>query len=412
MLKELTRRALYDLVWARPTTKVAAELGISDVALHKICKKHRVPVPGRGYWAKVAAGKPVRQALFHEVKDPDLNRVRIQGSLIHSLPSEVTEARERAKAAAEKREKKPTSGKSVPGEAHPLIERLKQRLDRAKPKSDGFIHVSGSKLFSVAVSPASTSRLLAILDQLVREAEARGYRFEPGDGALSLLVDGESISLELSEKTDKVPHQATKAESAALRRWEADRKRKQRRGEWVSEWDKPRVPEWDYVPNGLLILEIDRGRHWDRLRRRYADGRRQRLESLVDDILVAAATCAAAMKVRREECERREREWEEEEKRRREEERRATLEEKRWEFLELQMDLLEEAHRVDRFVADYTSRYPKDTLPPSCRKLIRWAQEEAQAIRASVAPEELAATLDHYRLMEDSTEIGSWVKFE
>jgi hypothetical protein len=35
-------------------TKVAMELGISDVALSKICKKHRVPVPGRGYWAKIA----------------------------------------------------------------------------------------------------------------------------------------------------------------------------------------------------------------------------------------------------------------------------------------------------------------------------------------------------------------------
>jgi hypothetical protein len=39
-------------------TKVAADLGVSDVAVKKICDKHRIPVPGRGYWAKIAAGQP------------------------------------------------------------------------------------------------------------------------------------------------------------------------------------------------------------------------------------------------------------------------------------------------------------------------------------------------------------------
>lgn len=44
-----TRQEIYDQVWTRPMTKVAAELGISDVALKKICVKLRIPVPGRGY---------------------------------------------------------------------------------------------------------------------------------------------------------------------------------------------------------------------------------------------------------------------------------------------------------------------------------------------------------------------------
>ena len=46
--KVLTRRKLYDLVWARPMRDVAAELGISDVGLAKVCKRHRVPKPERG----------------------------------------------------------------------------------------------------------------------------------------------------------------------------------------------------------------------------------------------------------------------------------------------------------------------------------------------------------------------------
>ena len=53
----LTRRDLYDLVWSKPATQVAAELGMSDVALAKWCRKMSIPKPGVGYWQKKAARK-------------------------------------------------------------------------------------------------------------------------------------------------------------------------------------------------------------------------------------------------------------------------------------------------------------------------------------------------------------------
>lgn len=56
---EVDRDALLDLVWTYPTTKVAKILGVSDTAVSKRCKKLEIPKPPRGYWAKVAAGKPV-----------------------------------------------------------------------------------------------------------------------------------------------------------------------------------------------------------------------------------------------------------------------------------------------------------------------------------------------------------------
>ncbi len=55
--KELTREELYEKVWSTPGTKLAEELGISDVAITKRCKKLNVPRPSRGYWAKLAAGR-------------------------------------------------------------------------------------------------------------------------------------------------------------------------------------------------------------------------------------------------------------------------------------------------------------------------------------------------------------------
>lgn len=49
MPTKLMRDELFNQVWKRPMTKVAAEYGISDFALKNICVKHRIPVPGRGH---------------------------------------------------------------------------------------------------------------------------------------------------------------------------------------------------------------------------------------------------------------------------------------------------------------------------------------------------------------------------
>jgi hypothetical protein len=53
--------ALYEQVWARPVRDVARSYGISDVRLGKVCRKLRVPVPPRGYWARVRSGYRVRK---------------------------------------------------------------------------------------------------------------------------------------------------------------------------------------------------------------------------------------------------------------------------------------------------------------------------------------------------------------
>ncbi len=50
------REELYDKAWERPMIQLAREQGISDVGLAKIFRKLYIPVPGRGYWAKRAAG--------------------------------------------------------------------------------------------------------------------------------------------------------------------------------------------------------------------------------------------------------------------------------------------------------------------------------------------------------------------
>src|SRR4051812_40394048 len=57
----VTREELYEKVWSEPMQRLAKQYGLSDVGLAKACRRMRVPLPGRGYWAKKQFGKPVRR---------------------------------------------------------------------------------------------------------------------------------------------------------------------------------------------------------------------------------------------------------------------------------------------------------------------------------------------------------------
>ena len=54
---EMTREELYNLVWEKPITHLAKQFGLSDVGLRKICIKYGIPLPRRGYWARLQHGK-------------------------------------------------------------------------------------------------------------------------------------------------------------------------------------------------------------------------------------------------------------------------------------------------------------------------------------------------------------------
>jgi hypothetical protein len=85
----LTREQLYDLVWSEPMQRLSKQIGISDVAIAKHCRKVGVPVPQRGYWNKLQAGKGVAKA---NLSAPDLvtvNRVQMSGSLPAQLRDRI-----------------------------------------------------------------------------------------------------------------------------------------------------------------------------------------------------------------------------------------------------------------------------------------------------------------------------------
>lgn len=379
---ELTRKELFDLVWDRPMTKVAADYGISDVALKKICVKHRIPVPGRGYWAKKAAGKKVERAHFRAVSDPAIERIVIHGGPERTLPAEVKQAR----AAAKQRERRPENRIEVlamPETLHPRVSKTAKRLEKAKPSERGLISTSDPNLFCLEIGSESTGRVVAFLNSLAVASLARGFRIVKGDQALAFVVDGETLDLKIVEQTTRSKHEPTEAERAAMARWETRQERRRHSWQYVEWTPRPTPPEWDYTPNGRLQVILNEGRYgYDGLRRTFGDGKTQRIETLINSILEAFATWAAAIKAKRIEDERRKREWEEAERRREEQRRHHALERKRVEALSKDLDRWSQRRQVLDYVAAVREKLNAAEYEDSnaVREWIEWAEDYASRL--------------------------------
>jgi hypothetical protein len=87
------REKLYEEVWTEPVLVVANRYGVSNVALAKACRKLAVPLPPRGYWARIRAGRkaPTRPPLppYESPVRIETTR-RIQGRSV-ATTSKVTE---------------------------------------------------------------------------------------------------------------------------------------------------------------------------------------------------------------------------------------------------------------------------------------------------------------------------------
>jgi hypothetical protein len=344
MSRVFTRQEFYDLVWSKPMTHLAKEFALSDVALHKICKKNDIPNPPLGWWAKKAAGKAVKQTPLPKAKAGTSDRITIAAGELQPEPELIATARENARLLAS----------SIDAEAvlpaNPIIDRTIAQLRKAKPSSiNGLVTVEGLNVIKVSVAPASIDRLELALCRIAAAVEALGIRLVRGEKSATFQCETETIGFSISEGVRREKHVPTEKELAEQ---EAVRNRRARRwnspGSWDDDfsWSLLRGPEWDYHPTGQLVFELE---HSYLLggspRRSFKDAKVQRIENMASDIAVGIAVLAAAKKddqVKREEQARQQ----EEERRLRELAlRRDHIAERRGQALE---EVLEEMAALDR----------------------------------------------------------------
>jgi hypothetical protein len=417
-MKEISRQALFEDVWTRPLSTIAPEYGLSDVGLRKICDRADIPTPGRGFWAKVASGKTFPRPKFRPAKNPDFETVYIHGSaepaphIVETLERVRTARTAKAKAVAAVRAEEPAPAAEVrapePSEIHRLATATVAKM--AAAKKAGLVRVSGKGLFTVAATAEHAHRIGKILTLLITATEEMGWQVENTDKGFRLVPDGEPLAFDITEQTDRVKHQLTAAETAALERHEAARKRAEQRREWFSPYSRPTIPEWDYVQNGLLVLSLATGLYRsDRIRRKFSDGKTQRLEGMIDRVIDSLAAYASSEKATRERHERERLAAAEAQKRREAAQRRQEVENKRVEFLDAQIKRLKRARQIESFV----SEVEKEGEPPAAvRAWLDWATEWASELREAISHETLRTKIERVDLMNDEARIHSWVKVD
>lgn len=320
----ITRQELYEKVWSTPMIKLAEEFGLSDVGLAKVCKRHNIPRPDRGYWAKLEHGKKVKKKALPETKDGVSEEVVISTM---ELASECTDQEQLSDAELLMRIIK--SEGIVPvdltlSNPHPLIERAHKSLMNARKNSSGILCPSAKKCLSIRVSQQSLKRALAITDSVIKSIEKHGMTVslpqEKGKKTI-LLVLGEKIGFSIHEDLDAIEKELTPRQ-----------KKEKERYSWMYN-----RPEYDYKPNGKLGLHISVDEYVQRIRQQWADGIKQRVEDCIGSFMIGLVKAAVAVRTSRLEIEERDRKWAEQERLREERRKRELEERQRIDNLECQV---------------------------------------------------------------------------
>src|SRR6185437_1000922 len=287
-----TREQFYELVWAKPMTHLAKEFAISDVALHKICKKHGIPNPPLGWWAKKTAGKKVRQIPLPEAKLGASDRITIADGDLSRESSALASAREQARIRASE------GGDDQASAPSPIIDRTLDKLRKAKPSDVGIVAADGAGLIKCEVASPSIDRLAVILPRIANAASLQGFDLVAREDTAQFKSETEAIAFSVTETVRREKHVLTDAERAKEEAWQRKRDRAAGRNSWDDVFlDRPRFPEWDFHPTGQLSFELEQVYVFGRgssPRRSFRDAKVQRLENMASDIAVGLAVLAVA----------------------------------------------------------------------------------------------------------------------
>jgi len=273
--------------------RLAGRYGLSDVGMAKICRKHNIPVPPRGYWAKKQAGhEPSKVPL----PDPD-NDYQIE---VH-VPMEPTSSSPAVRDAVAREEAKEIPievAKTLRG-AHKLVSLANRELQSAKVDEHGLIIPPPKVPLDIRVTKGRLRRALLVMDALLKVLEERGHGVHAGPRVVLLGVNLRfGISESLETRQEEPEHH--------------DLDGPYRFGH--SRFDQKRVA------SGRLELQIDHGQAYWSLgcRRTWRDGKKQRLEDSLSSVVRGLVKLAGRLKEHDEEQRRRAQELREEEQRRQE----------------------------------------------------------------------------------------------
>lgn len=273
------REKLYEEVWAKPVVQVAVQYGVSDVAIHKVCKSLNVPVPPRGYWARLRAGEKIKKPFLPAVKgiiektgSKTFVGIKVPVSPQRTLAFLTEDESQKVIIAAEQIQVSDEDAK-IHKKIRVYQSKIKEwnKNDR-KPEGAqrGFKNYTNHPPFLAGViSNETLPRVYRILDALYRQIEMLGGSVNDD---LSLQIRNEHMSLEIFEAQDEIKHEITRQEAQELVIYEDA----MRHNKWAS---KPNIRKYDYIFNGKLRICINQNRY-------YRDSEKEKVEGRLGNMLI------------------------------------------------------------------------------------------------------------------------------
>ena len=269
------RRELYNLVWAEPMTKVAEKFGVSDVAIAKACRKLKVPVPGRGYWAKKANGHRVSQTPFRDLK---------------SVPGVAKPHPGRKKEAVDPRDQLHVdgidrllaTGALAPRDVeqamqHPFVVRTAKEAKKATEDSRHLLRLPPG-CFDMDVTKGSVDRALRLMATIIAVCESNGIKLAVGEGGTHIEHLGERVAFGIKEKVKQFALPPGT------------------RGKYDYGPTFAGKPV-DFAPTGALSLEIHA---YTELRKNWNDTERRKLEDVIPEFVATLLRSAVELHRRTE----------------------------------------------------------------------------------------------------------------
>lgn len=252
------RETLYREVWEQPVSKVALKYGVSDVMIHKACKTLNVPVPPRGYWAKIQAGQTVAKEPLPEAS----GKTALVGRKPESRPSELRIQQEEASSFDFLSEAERTRLIETALELHvdPDLKKLHPVLQKHKAAFTAWAKQNPRDKYAnwnrdtyrskpkdepplwECVTEDTLPRVYRFLDPLYRAVEKLGGKINDD---LSMMIRNEHVVLRITEGREQTPHVLTKDELKQVEKYEQEKKKYRYAYE-------PKFRKYDYVPTGKL----------------------------------------------------------------------------------------------------------------------------------------------------------------
>ena len=235
----------------------------------------------------------------------------------------------------------------------PLISATRRALEKEKPWDRGLLRARGDGVFNVNVSRASVHRALILLEAILRAGKQKGWGFESEDKAsVSVRIAEDAVAFGIEER---------------VTRTEQPPKPGDEKYTWISK-------KYDHHPTGLLSIRIFDHLGNGGLRSSWNDGKRQRLEDQLGDVLIGFETASEALKKQRLKHEEWKRECAQRERERRDLAIRINAERDRREELLKQSENLATAAKIRNLVKELRERSLSDGEKFHPEEVARWSE--------------------------------------